>query len=437
MRRHVPLALALLLSLCFAANGQGGQGGQTSPPDEQKPAKIEIGIHFSALDFGAQDPRFSRNADRMQEAGVGVRMGYNLTKHVALEGEVNYFANENAVAFDRGGNLTQGQFGAKVGKRFDKFGFFAKARPGFVNFSQVLTQTGTTTITFGGQTFTFPVFEIKRRNFFSLDVGGVVEFYPSRRVLVRFDVGDTMVHKGEFPEPATGLIPQSRGIEHKFQFSSGIAYRFLNPGSDDDAGASGSSGERKFEVGAQFSSLGLRIFEYSLNPATPNTPIFFGTRTQFGLGGRFTYNFLRSVAAEIQADFYPGHIDDFAGRSAGGRISQVQAGAKIGKRFEKWGLFGKVRPGVVSFSETFIFDGFSSNPPFHIGRRTYFSLDAGGVLEFYPSPRVVARFDGGDTMIRYGGAELGIFFIPSVASPPAPYEFHHNFQFSAGVGFRF
>jgi outer membrane protein with beta-barrel domain len=432
MRKHVPLAVCLLLSCGAAA------AGQSSPPDEHKPAKIEVGIHFSALDFGLQDPRFSRSANRMSESGVGMRAGYNLTKHVALEGEINFFPNENAVAFDRGGNLTQGQFGVKVGKRFDKFGLFAKGRPGFLNFSQVLTQTGTQTVTFGGQTFTFPIFEIRRRNFFSFDVGGVVEFYPSRRVLVRFDVGDTMVHEGEIPGPLVGIVPQSGGLEHKFQFSSGIAFRFLDPEPSDEAGVSQpSSGERKFEVGAQFSSLGVRIFDYSLNPATPNTPIFFGTRTQFGLGGRFTYNFLRSVAAEVQTDFYPGKTDAFAGRSAGGRILQVQAGAKVGKRFEKWGLFGKVRPGAVSFSETFLFDGFSSNPPFHIGRRTYFSLDAGGVLEFYPSPRIVARFDGGDTMIRYGGAELGIFFIPAVNSPPAPFEFHHNFQFSAGVGFRF
>lgn len=431
MQQHVPLAVLLLLSLCFAA------AGQESPPDEQKPAKIELGIHFTGLNFGPQDPRFTRNADRMSEAGAGVRIGYNLTKHVALEGEVNFFPNENAVAFDRGGNLTQGQFGVKVGKRFDKLGFFAKARPGFLNFSQVLTQTGTQSVTFNGQTIVFPVFEIRRRNFFSMDVGGVVEFYPSRRVLVRFDVGDTMVYEGEIPGPPTGIIPVSGGLEHKLQFSSGIAFRFLNPESTDDAGASQPSGERKFEVGAQFSSLGIREFDYSLNPATPNTPIFFGTNTQFGFGGRFTYNFFRSVAAEVQTDFYPGKIGGFGAGSAGGRILQVQAGAKAGKRFEKWGLFGKVRPGVVSFSETFIFDGFSSNPPFHFGRKTYFSLDAGGVLEFYPSPRIVARFDGGDTMIRYGGAQPGIFFFPPLNSPPVPYEFRHNFQFSAGVGFRF
>jgi len=430
MRKHVPLAFPLLLILCFAVAAQ-----QTEP---DKPAKIEVGVHFTGLNIGAQDQRLIGFADHLSEAGAGVRVGYNLTKHIALEGEVNFFPNENFATFDTGGNLTQGQFGVKVGKRFNKFGIFAKARPGFLNFSQVLTQTGTQTITFNGQTITFPLFGIERRNFFSMDVGGVVEFYPSRRVLVRFDVGDTIVKRTEPPVPTIGIAPLPGRFDHKLQFSSGIAFRFLNPGpADDDAGASGPSSDRKFEVGGQFSSLGLREFDYSLNPATPLATLFFRTNTQFGFGGRFSYNFIPSVAAEVQTDFYPGHVDRFAGSSAGGRILQVQAGAKVGKRFEKWGLFGKVRPGAISFSETLKFNGSSSSQLFRLDRSTYFSLDVGGVLEFYPSPRIVARFDGGDTMIRYGGAQVGIFFIPAIPTPPAPYEFRHNFQFSAGVGFRF
>lgn len=429
MQNHVPLTISLVLCLCFAAAGQEPQS------DKEKPAKIEAGIHFSALNLGPLD-QFFLNQDHVSEAGVGVRAGYNLTRYLAFEGEINYFPNENLATFDRGGNLTQGQFGVKIGKRFNKFGIFAKARPGFLNFSRVVTQTGTQSFTSGRQTFTFPVFEIKRRNFFSMDVGGVVEFYPSRRVLVRFDVGDTMVHKPDIPPLAFNAPDLPGGIKHKLQFSSGIAYRFLNPGETDDAGLSGPASDRKIEVGGQFSSLGIREFHYSLNPVTPNEPFFFRTNTQFGFGGRFTYNFVPSVAAEAQTDFYPGKIETFAGGVAGGRILQVQAGAKIGKRFEKWGLFGKVRPGVVSFSDAVIFDGFNANPLFHIDRRTYFSLDAGGVLEFYPSPRIVARFDGGDTMIRYGGVETGIFFNPALNSRTS-YEFRHNFQFSAGVGFRF
>lgn len=34
--------------------------------------------------------------------------------------------------------MFQGQFGGKIGKRFDRWGVFGKARPGFVGFSRVL-----------------------------------------------------------------------------------------------------------------------------------------------------------------------------------------------------------------------------------------------------------------------------------------------------------
>jgi len=429
MRKHAPAAIALLLCAYVTALGQQS--------NDREPPKIEVGVHFSSFTLGPDAEFFSSTTDHARsEDGAGVRAGYNLTKYLAVEGEVNFFTHEQAITFRSGGNLLQGQFGAKIGKRFDRFGFFAKGRPGFLNFSQVLTHTGNTSFTSGGQTFTFPNFEVKRRSFFSLDVGGVVEFYPSRRVLVRFDFGDTMVHTSDVEVPTLGVISRG-GLSHKFQFSSGIAFRFLQPESSDDVGPSSSSGERKFEIGAQFSSLALREFEYSLNPATPNLSFFTDKNTQSGFGGRFTYHFIRSVGVEVQADIYPGNLGNFGGRTAGGSIFQLQAGGKVGKRFEKFGLFGKARPGIVSFSDTLVFNGFNSGPLFRTDRSTYFSLDVGGVAEFYPSPQVVARFDAGDTMIRYGGAELGLQFIPAVPSPPAPWEFKHNFQFSAGVGFRF
>ena len=78
------------------------------------------------------------------------------------------------------------------------------------------------------------------------------------------------------------------------------------------------------------------------------------------------------------------------------------------------------------------------DPPFfilrsHFARATHFSLDVGGVLEFYASPRVFARFDAGDTMIRYGPTIIG--FIPETVQGESVVT--HQLQLSAGVGFRF
>jgi hypothetical protein len=161
--------------------------------------------------------------------------------------------------------------------------------------------------------------------------------------------------------------------------------------------------------------------------------------THAGFGGRFTFNLTPNFALEAQGDFYP--QDDYLinnGR-AGGNILQAQAGIKAGKRFEKFGIFAKARPGVVSFSKAIEIGGLDpvfGFPIFGFARQNYFSMDVGGVLEFYPTKRIVTRFDGGDTMIFYRSSDIPIFFFP-VQNFRVPAETIHNFQFSAGVGFRF
>jgi hypothetical protein len=70
-------------------------------------------------------------------------------------------------------------------------------------------------------------------------------------------------------------------------------------------------------------------------------------------------------------------------------------------------------------------------------------VDVGGVLEFYPSRRIVVRFDGGDTIIRYNQRTFDFLVFPMGSTTPVltpitqPAYTTHNFQFTAGVGFRF
>lgn len=436
MQKHLFLTVLLLILCLFSRVAHA----QEPPQQSNGPAKIEVGAQFSSLNSGVKVfPGLFSSDVPTSDTAFGGRFGINLTRHVAFEAEVNFFPHERGAALNSGGRLVQARFGPKIGKRFGKFGFFGKVRPGFLSFSAVQTTVGVLDRGFER----FPILETRRRNFFSLDVGGVVEFYPTKRVLARFDIGDTIVYQGE--DPQVSRFPGSWSqFAHKFQFSSGIAFRFLNPASTDDTAPYTSQRQRKIEVGGQFSSLGFRVFAYGgAFDETPLTPIVFDVDPQPGFGGRFTYNFTPHVAAEVQTDFYPKRLFSPDG-TASGRMLQVQAGVKIGKRFEKFGVFGKGRPGAVSFSETFIFEDFGPPPTFfpfqaHTGRTTYFSIDAGGVVELYPSPRVVVRFDAGDTMIRYGGNKLPFAIIQPLPRPVpvAPYQFLHHFQFSSGVGFRF
>ena len=186
---------------------------------------------------------------------------------------------------------------------------------------------------------------------------------------------------------------------------------------------------RKYEVGIEFSSLEREAFGQH--------------QMEAGVGARFTFNFNRMIAFETAGYFYPDKCN-FC-RNAG-NVSQVLAGAKVGKRFEKWGIFGKARPGVVSFSRG-EFNPIIISPfvPIEVQteRSNHFALDLGGVLEFYPTDRIVTRFDAGDTLIHFGrrtingvgfNFDTGQFFPIPITTPART---THNFQFTAGVGFRF
>lgn len=419
-----------------------GVSAQSQEPDA--PSKIEAGVQFSSLTYPNPSASFGVSATsgtQSTEAGFGGRLTFNLNKHLALELEENFFPHETFNDPSSSGRLWQGQFGLKAGKRFGKFGIFGKARPGFASFSKVFTQVGTTTIDFNGLPVTFPIYGERRKTYFSMDLGGVLEFYPSRKMLTRIDIGDTIIHygNGSFSAFGLGVAPNSR-TGHNLQVSAGIGFRFGSLQPEETTAPSRVKGKHNFEVGAQFSSLSFTTVEHyqGFPPFFPPSE-FRDTQTQPGLGGRFTYNLTPNFALEAQVDFFPRDAALFNNARAGGRTLQAQTGIKLGKRFESFGIFGKARPGLVSFSKTLSFDGFDNSlmfpfPRFHLERRTYFSLDLGGVLEFYPSRRIVTRFDGGDTMIRYGRNELPFGISGPAVTPP---ETIHSFEFSAGVGFRF
>lgn len=187
----------------------------------------------------------------------------------------------------------------------------------------------------------------------------------------------------------------------------------------------------KFEVAGEFTTLEREAFSQR--------------RTEPGFGGRFTYNLNKTFALEGAGYFFPKRC--FECRN-GGNIAEGLAGVKAGKRFEKWGVFAKARPGVISFSQ----GTFDIIPPvnspliplqFEFGRLTTFAMDVGGVVEFYPSKRIVTRFDFGDTIVHFKRRNMDTVTIDPVTNMltpitiPVPARTSHNFQFMTSVGFRF
>ncbi len=69
------------------------------------------------------------------------------------------------------------------------------------------------------------------RTDFALDLGGVVELYPSSRTILRFDAGDTILRSGTHNVPVRTpffdvVAPVPDRTTHNFQGSVGFGFRF-------------------------------------------------------------------------------------------------------------------------------------------------------------------------------------------------------------------
>ena len=387
---------------------------------QSKKDKIEIGVQSTSLTLFHPDFPF----DDVQ-TGVGGRVTYNFNRSIAAEAEVNFFPQKQLILTAEG-NAIQAQFGMKIGKRFEKAGVFGKVRPGFLSVDRVGFLIP------GPNVGQFDV-KIERHTFFSTDFGGVLELYPSKRTVVRFEAGDTVIRHParvniiSIPTPAEPPIRPAK-FKHNFQFTAGVSFRLGDFPDEETHVTTGGTQEltRRYEVGAQFTSL-------VVEPANNRSVSAQVSRkhTEPGFGGRFTFNLTESVAFEAEGNYFT--RTQFA--TEGGHIFQGQFGGKIGKRFDRWGLFGKARPGFVGFTGVFDFvQGAQTPAEIPVETNYYPSLDVGGVVEFYISPRWMARFDIGDTMIRYREIRLEGFTQPFILQPG---QTRHNLQISSGIGFRF
>ncbi|MEP7341086.1 MAG: outer membrane beta-barrel protein, partial [Acidobacteriota bacterium] len=154
--------------------------------------KLEVGVQYSVLRL---KPRLPINNPILEivdpdyvatDSGFGGRLTYNLTNHISVEGEINFFPEERnnfAEPFYLDSRRTQGLFGVKAGTRSDKIGIFGKVRPGFMHFGEGVADPRIQTLVAIPATVSTTEF--------ALDVGGVFELYPSRHTMLRFDLGDT------------------------------------------------------------------------------------------------------------------------------------------------------------------------------------------------------------------------------------------------------
>jgi hypothetical protein len=183
---------AVTLSLMVASQNAQAQSRSEIPT-------VEVGAQYTLLRINGFGPNDAT------DSGVGARLTYNISENLGVEGEVNFFPqgriNFANISSTLDSNRMQGLFGAKIGKRGERAGIFAKVRPGFMRFSEGTPSLGTAS----------------SETQFALDYGGVVELYPVRAFALRFDVGDTLIRYSNFANPF---------FTHNLQISTGVALRF-------------------------------------------------------------------------------------------------------------------------------------------------------------------------------------------------------------------
>jgi hypothetical protein len=147
----------------------------------------EIGWHYSTLNLPMY--RDGCIGCRIYNAGFGFNFGRRISRSFWFDSEFNFFPS--AKGEQEKGGARQGLFGLKYGMRKENWGIFLKMRPGFVYYKKALLELDRP--------------DLGSLTRFALDVGTIVEYYPSRHSALRLDIGSTLVRylKGNVD---TGLL---------------------------------------------------------------------------------------------------------------------------------------------------------------------------------------------------------------------------------------
>jgi Outer membrane protein beta-barrel domain len=177
------------------------------------PGNWEFGPLFSAMAISREGlPQNVRT-----EPGFGGYGSYRFYGVFYLDGSVLYFPISASPSGPHdGGTILQTLVGLKGGIRRNHFGFFGKVRPGFNSYSDALTS-----ITASGNTYA-------RSTTFVLDLGGIVEFYPTERSTLRIEAGDTHIYFGNSNVAVGGVVESFPGgkLQHSIQIAVGYGWRF-------------------------------------------------------------------------------------------------------------------------------------------------------------------------------------------------------------------
>jgi len=369
---------------------------------------------YSRFELGGQYSTIREDNASLEEknfSGFGGRFDWNLSRRVALESQIDYFPQEGAPLFlVQGGTTLEAVFGlrAKViqSRHISVFGL---VRPGLIHFSGALFTTNDQ----GNPLAIHPA------TYFVLNLGGGIEYYPTPRWILRFDIaGDPYRVPSTFDSSSPVATPVGK-INDTTRMSFGAAYR-LGKLTDNEREKNIPG---NWEFGPLFSTLMVAREGSFSNPLT-----------EPGFGGYLDYRFYGALYLDGDLLYFP-RAPSNSGPHDGGTILQGTFGLKGGIRRNHFGFFGKVRPGFHTYSEALTSISDSGEATTHgYGRSTNFVLDLGGILEFYPRESGTLRIEAGDTHLYFSDRTVNIDGTPVHF---AGGKMQHSIQFIVGYGWRF
>ncbi len=170
----------------------------------QDKARFEIGAQVAVLDL--------RSSIYEKPGAIGGRFGYNPSRWLTTEAELNYFPQNPSGNFGE----SVAFFGPKIGYRFydvpglGDTGVFFKARPGFIHF--------------GGQFYQLR--NAGNRTKPAFDVGFVWEHYFKTYGVFRIDASDVIIPFGNAAIDIGSIDLAHPHTTHNFYMTLGLGVRF-------------------------------------------------------------------------------------------------------------------------------------------------------------------------------------------------------------------
>jgi hypothetical protein len=180
-------------------------------------AQSAASFEASAQVASSKSGEFSGN-----DLGGGGRLAWRPAPLVGVEAEFTFYPGDypDGVAFSRG--RVEGLFGATLGPRLGGLRPFVRVRPGFVTFHEAPAPFACILIYPPPLACTLAAGDMV----LAVDLGGGIEFFPTRRSLVRVDVGDRALR---FSGPAfdrDGTVHDTAFFSHALRLSIGAGVRF-------------------------------------------------------------------------------------------------------------------------------------------------------------------------------------------------------------------